>query len=94
MTLPATPDVTSYVYDPVGNLDTVTYSNGLIHDYDYDSLNRLEELYHWGELKVERYNSPRVRRDSTNRQVRNGRVSRDIGSCIRQPCRLVFFQSR
>ena len=44
---PGDQDVTSYAYDLVGNLDTTTYDNGLIHDYDYDALNRLDELYHW-----------------------------------------------
>ncbi len=41
------PDITVYAYDLIGNLDTTKYSSGLIHDYDYDSLNRLEALYHW-----------------------------------------------
>ncbi|MEM7782867.1 MAG: putative Ig domain-containing protein [Planctomycetota bacterium] len=41
------PDLTVYGYDLLGNLDTVAYSNGLIHEYDYDSLNQLDELYHW-----------------------------------------------
>jgi YD repeat-containing protein len=33
---------TSYAFDAVGNLDTVTLPNGVMTDYDYDSLNRLE----------------------------------------------------
>ena len=43
-------DLTTYTYDLVGNLDTTEYANGLIHEYEYDSLNRLESLYHWVDL--------------------------------------------
>jgi len=32
---------TLYDYDNVGNLNTVTYENGTVADYDYDDLNRL-----------------------------------------------------
>jgi YD repeat-containing protein len=40
----ATPKTTTYTYDPVGNLDTVTLPNGQVSDYDYDDLNRLDVL--------------------------------------------------
>ena len=52
------PDLTTYTYDLVGNMDTTTYANGLIHDYEYDSLNRLKSLYHWKDL-----NGDKVRGD-------------------------------
>ena len=42
-----TTDVTVYAYDLLGNMDRTTNSAGLIHDYQFDSLNRLEELTHW-----------------------------------------------
>lgn len=32
---------TTYTYDAVGNLDTVTYPNGLLTDYDYNTVNQL-----------------------------------------------------
>ncbi|MDB4766928.1 hypothetical protein OAG71_04490, partial [bacterium] len=41
------PDATTYQYDLVGNLDQTLYSNGLVHDYEYDDLNRLEQLTHF-----------------------------------------------
>lgn len=37
-------EATDYVYDLLGNLDQVRLPNGVISDYDYDSLNRLELL--------------------------------------------------
>lgn len=40
---------TSYKYDLVGNLDAVEGSNGVIADYRYDALNRLERLVHFGD---------------------------------------------
>ncbi len=36
--------ITSYGYDDVGNLDTVEYGNGFLHDYSYDTINRLANL--------------------------------------------------
>ena len=42
--VPAEGPTTLYTYDPVGNLDTVTLPNGVVEDYDYDGLNRLEKL--------------------------------------------------
>ena len=41
------PDTTTYDYDLIGNLDATRYSNQLVHDYQYDDLNRLEELTHF-----------------------------------------------
>ena len=41
------PDTTTYQYDLVGNLDQTLYSNGLVHEYEYDDLNRLDELTHF-----------------------------------------------
>lgn len=32
---------TSYTYDAVGNLDTVTFPNGIVTDYDYNTVNQL-----------------------------------------------------
>jgi uncharacterized delta-60 repeat protein len=34
---------TTYEYDPAGNLDKVNLPNGLVEDYDYDELNRLDK---------------------------------------------------
>jgi RHS repeat-associated protein len=42
-----TPEITDYFYDLLGNLDQVRGPNGVIADYDYDSLNRLERLRHF-----------------------------------------------
>ncbi|WP_428937499.1 RHS repeat-associated core domain-containing protein [Fontivita pretiosa] len=36
--------VTGYSYDAAGNLNTVTAPTGVVHDYDYDNLNRLDLL--------------------------------------------------
>ncbi len=37
--------VTTYGYDPAGNLTTVTYeASGVVSTYDYDALNRLDHL--------------------------------------------------
>ncbi len=36
---------TTYTYDAVGNLDTVTYPNGLVTDYNYNSINQLTDVY-------------------------------------------------
>ncbi len=39
------PQVTTYGYDPGGNLTTVTYeASGVVSTYDYDALNRLDHL--------------------------------------------------
>ncbi|MCG8317106.1 MAG: hypothetical protein MI976_28130 [Pseudomonadales bacterium] len=35
---------TSYTYDDAGNLDTLIYPNGIMLDYDYNSVNQLELL--------------------------------------------------
>lgn len=43
----ATPEITTYTYDLVGNLDLVEQSNGVVADYQYDALNRLELLEHF-----------------------------------------------
>lgn len=39
-----TPEITTYSYDVIGNLDRIDYANGMIADYQYDTLNRLELL--------------------------------------------------
>ena len=39
-----TTGTTSYSYDPVGNLDSFVYPNGLKHQYAYNSLNRLTNV--------------------------------------------------
>ena len=41
------PEATRYHYDLVGNLDWQRYANGLVTDYEYDGLNRLEKLSHF-----------------------------------------------
>ncbi|QDU62393.1 tRNA(Glu)-specific nuclease WapA precursor [Planctomycetes bacterium Pan216] len=46
-TVLATPEVTEYDYDLLGNLDEMTGPNGVIEDYEYDQLNRLEALTHY-----------------------------------------------
>jgi choice-of-anchor A domain-containing protein/RHS repeat-associated protein len=38
-------ETTDYTYDAAGNLDTVTYPNGLVTDYDYNSINQLTDVY-------------------------------------------------
>jgi choice-of-anchor A domain-containing protein/RHS repeat-associated protein len=38
-------ETTDYTYDAAGNLDTVTYPNGLITDYDYNSINQLTDVF-------------------------------------------------
>jgi RHS repeat-associated protein len=43
----ATPEVTSYDYDALGNLDEVFLPNGIVSDYTYDNLNRLDTLTHY-----------------------------------------------
>ena len=43
----ATPETTTYQYDLVGNLDQTILPNGVITDYTYDELNRLETLTHY-----------------------------------------------
>jgi RHS repeat-associated protein len=40
----STQRVASYGYDNVGNLQTVTYPNGVVHNYTYDNRNRLTNL--------------------------------------------------
>jgi YD repeat-containing protein len=46
----ATPEVTDYVYDLIGNLAQVRLPNGVIADYQYDDLNRLELLRHFRDI--------------------------------------------
>ena len=41
------PDTTEYNYDLAGSLQSTEYENGVIHSYVYDSLGRLDDLYHW-----------------------------------------------
>jgi len=41
---PANGSTTTYVYDNVGNLQSVTYPNGVVHNYTYDPRNRLTNL--------------------------------------------------
>ena len=36
-----------YVYDPAGNVQTITYSEGQTVTYSYDALNRLENVCDW-----------------------------------------------
>ena len=43
----ATPEVTNYRYDPVGNLDLVFLPNGIVTDYLYDDHNRLVDEIHY-----------------------------------------------
>jgi len=38
-------ETTHYTYDAAGNLDTVIYPNGLVTDYDYNSINQLTDVY-------------------------------------------------
>lgn len=38
------PTVATYGYDNVGNLQSVTYGNGVVHTYGYDNRNRLANL--------------------------------------------------
>ena len=40
-------ETTRYRYDPVGNLDLIQQSNGVVSDYSYDPLNRLTDLVHF-----------------------------------------------
>src|SRR5208282_5607541 len=35
---------TKYTYDNVGNLQSLTYQNGVVHTYAYDARNRLTNL--------------------------------------------------
>ncbi len=44
-TVTDTSGATTYTYDAVGNLNTVTYPNGLVTDYDYNSINQLTDVY-------------------------------------------------
>ena len=37
--------LTEFRYDAAGNLDTVTYPNGHVTDYDYNSINQLTDVY-------------------------------------------------
>jgi RHS repeat-associated protein/uncharacterized repeat protein (TIGR01451 family) len=41
---PANGSTTTYAYDNVGNLQSVTYPNGVVHNYTYDTRNRLKNL--------------------------------------------------
>ena len=43
----ASPEVTDYVFDLLGNLDEIHFPNGVIADYVYDELNRLDFLRHY-----------------------------------------------
>lgn len=43
----STPEVTTYSYDLLGNLERVDQSNGVIAVYEYDDLNRLDVLTHY-----------------------------------------------
>ncbi|MBI5757883.1 MAG: putative Ig domain-containing protein, partial [Planctomycetales bacterium] len=43
----ATPEVTTYRYDLLGNLASVTLPNGVVSRYVYDNLNRLTNLTHY-----------------------------------------------
>ncbi len=43
----ATPEVTDYVYDLMGNLDETRSPGDVISDYQYDDLNRLDILRHF-----------------------------------------------
>tara|TARA_E500000305_G_scaffold36763_3_gene28012 strand:+ start:86 stop:17857 length:17772 start_codon:yes stop_codon:yes gene_type:complete len=43
----ATPETTTYAYDLVGNLDQTILPDGVITDYAYDDLNRLDTLTHY-----------------------------------------------
>ncbi len=45
-----TPEDTLYTYDALGNLDAVSLPNGVVSDYDYDLLNRLELLRHFEDI--------------------------------------------
>ncbi|MGB0767991.1 MAG: RHS repeat-associated core domain-containing protein [Phycisphaeraceae bacterium] len=47
---PVTEDPTTYHYDEVGNLDAMEQYNGVTVDYVYDSLHRLDALYHFIDL--------------------------------------------
>ena len=38
---------TEYAYDLLGNLDRTLLPNGILEDYEYDSLNRLDKLTHY-----------------------------------------------
>jgi hypothetical protein len=50
--------VTDYVYDMLGNLDKVRLPNGVVSDYDYDDLNRLELLREFKDVNANNeYNS-------------------------------------
>jgi len=41
------PETTCYHYDLLGNLDWERHSNTLVTDYEYDGLNRLEQVRHF-----------------------------------------------
>ena len=43
----ASPEVTDYVFDSLGNLDEIHFPNGVTADYVYDELNRLDFLRHY-----------------------------------------------
>ena len=43
---PVTPEVTTYTYDDAGYLHTITQANGVVFDYTFDSLGRLDLLVH------------------------------------------------
>ena len=38
-------EITTYIYEPVGNLDKVVYWNGLTIDYDYNTINQLTDVF-------------------------------------------------
>ncbi len=41
------PEITAYHYDPVGNIDYTTLPNGVITDYVYNDINRLDFMAHY-----------------------------------------------
>jgi RHS repeat-associated protein len=43
----AVPEVTAYQYDLLGNLDLQRQANGVVVDYVYDNMNRLDKLTHF-----------------------------------------------
>ncbi|QDU42483.1 tRNA nuclease WapA precursor [Symmachiella dynata] len=43
----STPEVTTYGYDTIGNLQRIDHANGMITFYEYDTLNRLDVLTYY-----------------------------------------------
>ncbi len=48
-----TDETTSYGYDLIGNLDYTELPNGVVSDYIYDAMNRLDALYHFVDLDAD-----------------------------------------